>query len=69
MALAAYRLEDAAAILHQLIASSAMCGASELEARFRTLELACRRRAEPSALAPSYVALTRAISTFLGTVA
>jgi CheY-like chemotaxis protein len=66
-ALGAYRLEDAGAILHQLIASSAICGAQELEARCRTLELACRNRADPSALAPAYVAVVRAISTFLGT--
>jgi CheY-like chemotaxis protein len=69
LAVAAYRLEDAGAILHQLIASSAMCGVPELEARFRTLEKACRSRAEPAALAPAYVAAARAISTFLGTAA
>jgi CheY-like chemotaxis protein len=50
-------LKAAAAILHQLIASSAICGESGLERNLRALEHACRVAADPATLARSYLDL------------
>lgn len=44
----------AAAILHQLIASAAMCRESRLESGLRSLDAACRRQASPGDIARRY---------------
>jgi hypothetical protein len=44
----------AAAILHQLIASAAMCRESRLESGLRSLDQACRRETSPADMARRY---------------
>jgi len=50
-------LTAAQGILHQLIASSALCRERRLERDLRSLHTACRGPIDPSALARSYFAL------------
>jgi CheY-like chemotaxis protein len=51
------QLSQARAILHQLIASSAICGATALEGELRSLDDACRLDASPERLALTYWAV------------
>ena len=55
----------AARILHQLIASSAMCNECELESGLRKLDAACRRDGSTAELARAYYALLDSAQAFL----
>jgi CheY-like chemotaxis protein len=55
----------AAAILHQLIASSAMCNERRLETALRALKASCRREDSTADLARSYYAVLELVREFL----
>ena len=55
----------AASILHQLIASSAICNECELESALRKLDAACRRDGSTAELARTYYALLDSAQGFL----
>lgn len=55
----------AAAISHQLIASSALCGQERLAAAFRSLDTACREQAGAETLAQRWSILTARVRDYL----
>lgn len=59
------RTRDAAAISHQLIASSAMCGQEKLSAAFRSLDTACREQAGAETLAQRWIKLAAMARDYL----
>ena len=58
-------LAGAAAILHQLIASSALCQEQSLERRLRALYRCCRQGAAEPALAAAYFDLRKSAAACL----
>jgi len=52
--LSVFKRKKAAAILHQLIASAAMCGEYRLESALRTLDEVCRHGQRPGEIALCY---------------
>lgn len=57
--------KKAVAILHQLIASAAMCGESRLESALRTLDAVCRQQEIPGDVALYYHALLETAREFI----
>jgi len=55
--MAQLQLVDTAAILHQLIASAAICGESSFEAELRLLDTRCRKRGAFDEIAFAYRAV------------
>jgi len=60
-AISSFDLQGAAHILHQLVASSAICGCRVLEGRLRELYAACRSEAPTADLAAAYFGALRAV--------
>jgi hypothetical protein len=67
--LCALNSQAAAAILHQLIASAAMCLESRLESGLRSLDSACRRGAQPGEIARRYHAMLEFAREFIARAA
>lgn len=55
----------ATAITHQLLASSAICGANTLEAAIRALDCSCRGNPEPAVVAQRWCSLSAAARDYL----
>jgi len=62
--MAALDLPQAHAILHQLIASSAICGERRLERNLRRLDAACRESSGTSVLAAAYFEVLESVRVF-----
>lgn len=63
--MASYDLDGAGKLLHQLTASSALCGATRLESRVRALSRSCAGSGGPEELARDYYALDLAAREYL----